>query len=102
VRQRSLRSALAAQHPSNFCHSFILLHNQNRAGCALSALVFRHLEVVMRTGCHLRQVGHRQHLPTARKRLEQMLDARMNPAMRYFIDVFVGSFSLPLDELNAH
>ena len=39
---------------------------------------------------------------SARKRLEQMLDARMNPAMRYFIDVFVGSFSLPLDELNAH
>ena len=46
-------------------------------------------------------VGNREFEP-ARKRLEQMLDARMNPAMRYFIDVFVGSFSLPLDELNAH
>ena len=46
-------------------------------------------------------VGNRGFEP-ARMRLEQMLDARMNPAMRYFIDVFVGSFSLPLDELNAH
>ncbi|MGY3886949.1 5'-deoxynucleotidase [Aeromonas aquatica] len=45
--------------------------------------------------------GNREFEP-ARKRLEQMLDARMNPAMRYFIDVFVASFSLPLDELNAH
>ena len=71
MRQRSLRSALAAQHPSNFCHAFILLHNQNRAGCALSALVFRHLEVVMRTGRHLRQVGHRQHLPISPQLLHQ-------------------------------
>jgi len=46
-------------------------------------------------------VGNREFEP-ARKRLEQMLKARMNPAMRYFIDVFVASFSLPLDELNAH
>ena len=45
--------------------------------------------------------GNREFEP-ARKRLEQMLAARMNPAMRYFIDVFVASFSLPLDELNAH
>ena len=46
-------------------------------------------------------VGNREFEP-ARKRLEQMLTERMNPPMRYFIDVFVPSFSLPLDELNAH
>jgi 5'-deoxynucleotidase len=31
-----------------------------------------------------------------------MLAQRMSPAMRYFIDVFVPSFSLPLDELSGH
>jgi 5'-deoxynucleotidase len=46
-------------------------------------------------------VGNREFEP-ARKRLEGMLEARMSPQMRYFIDVFVASFSLPLDELNAH
>lgn len=45
--------------------------------------------------------GNREFEP-ARKRLEEMLEQRMNPAMRYFIDTFVPSFSLPLDELNAH
>lgn len=45
--------------------------------------------------------GNREFEP-ARKRLEAMLEARMSPQMHYFIDVFVASFSLPLDELNAH
>jgi 5'-deoxynucleotidase len=45
--------------------------------------------------------GNREFEP-ARKRLEQMLEQRMSPAMRYFIDVFVPSFSLPLDELSGH
>lgn len=45
--------------------------------------------------------GNREFEP-ARKRLEAMLEARMSEEMRYFIDTFVASFSLPLDELNAH
>jgi len=45
--------------------------------------------------------GNREFEP-ARKRLEAMLEARMSEEMRYFIDIFVASFSLPLDELNAH
>lgn len=45
--------------------------------------------------------GNREFEP-ARRRLEEMLDQRMSPEMRYFIDTFVPSFSLPLDELNAH
>ncbi|EKP0260288.1 5'-deoxynucleotidase [Aeromonas sobria] len=45
--------------------------------------------------------GNREFEP-ARKRLEAMLDTRMSEEMRYFIDTFVASFSLPLDELNAH
>lgn len=45
--------------------------------------------------------GNREFEP-ARKRLEEMLAQRMTPAMRYFIDTFVPSFSLPLDELTPH
>ena len=45
--------------------------------------------------------GNREFEP-ARKRLEAMLEARMSEEMRYFIDTFGASFSLPLDELNAH
>ncbi|MGL4715576.1 MAG: 5'-deoxynucleotidase, partial [Aeromonas sp.] len=46
-------------------------------------------------------VGNREFEP-ARKRLDAMLKTRMSEEMRYFIDTFVASFSLPLDELNAH
>ena len=45
--------------------------------------------------------GNREFEP-ARKRLEEMLAQRMTPAIRYFIDTFVPSFSLPLDELSPH
>lgn len=37
---------------------------------------------------------------TARKRLEAMLSANANPAVKYFMDCFVPSFSLNLDEIN--
>jgi 5'-deoxynucleotidase len=45
--------------------------------------------------------GNREFEP-ARKRLEEMLTQRMTPTIRYFIDTFVPSFSLPLDELSPH
>lgn len=45
--------------------------------------------------------GNREFEP-ARKRLEEMLAQRMTPTIRYFIDTFVPSFSLPLDELSPH
>ncbi|WMC09360.1 5'-deoxynucleotidase [Oceanimonas pelagia] len=37
----------------------------------------------------------------ARERLTTMLDARMNDEVRYFIEVFVPSFSLSLDEIST-
>ncbi|MFH7566505.1 5'-deoxynucleotidase [Oceanimonas smirnovii] len=37
----------------------------------------------------------------ARERLTAMLDARMNDEIRYFLDVFVPSFSLSLDEIST-
>ncbi|WP_341504201.1 5'-deoxynucleotidase [Gallaecimonas sp. GXIMD4217] len=36
----------------------------------------------------------------ARKRLEAMLAERMNPAIQYFLDTFVPSFTLTLDEIS--
>ncbi len=36
----------------------------------------------------------------ARKRLETMLATRMNPAVQYFLDTFVPSFTLTLDEIS--
>ena len=37
----------------------------------------------------------------ARRRLEIMLEERMTPAVQYFIDVFIPSFSLTLDEMST-
>ena len=36
----------------------------------------------------------------AKRRLESMLEERMTPAVQYFIDVFIPSFSLTLDEMS--
>lgn len=37
---------------------------------------------------------------TARKRLEQSLEQDPNPAVKYFIDCFIPSFKLNLDDIN--
>jgi 5'-deoxynucleotidase len=37
----------------------------------------------------------------AKRRLESMLEERMTPAVRYFIEVFIPSFSLTLDEMSS-
>lgn len=37
----------------------------------------------------------------AQKRLTTMLDARMNDEIRYFLEVFVPSFSLSLDDISS-
>ncbi len=37
----------------------------------------------------------------AKRRLEIMLEQRMTPAVQYFIDVFIPSFSLTLDEMST-
>lgn len=45
--------------------------------------------------------GNPEFVP-AKKRLEAMLEQRMTPSVRYFMDVFIPGFSLTLDELNSH
>lgn len=45
------------------------------------------------------QSGNNEFVP-AKRRLEQTLEERMTPAVRYFIDVFIPSFSLTLDDMN--
>ena len=37
----------------------------------------------------------------AKRRLESMLEERMTPAVQYFIDAFIPSFSLTLDEMSS-
>ncbi len=44
--------------------------------------------------------GNQEFAP-AQRRLQQMLDQRMTPAVDYFMQVFLPSFSLSLDELSA-
>ena len=36
----------------------------------------------------------------AKRRLETILDSRMTPAVRYFMEIFIPSFSLTLDEIS--
>ncbi|MCL2919147.1 5'-deoxynucleotidase [Shewanella litorisediminis] len=45
------------------------------------------------------KAGNRE-FNTARSRLEAMLDANPNPAVKYFLDCYVPSFKLDLDEIN--
>ncbi len=44
--------------------------------------------------------GNRE-FAAAKKRLTDMLEARMNDEVRYFLEVFVPSFSLSLDEISS-
>lgn len=45
--------------------------------------------------------GGNQEFAAAKQRLINMLEARMNEEVRYFIEVFVPSFSLSLDEISS-
>ena len=36
----------------------------------------------------------------AKRRLEKMLEQRMTPTVRYFLDTFMPSFSLTLDDMS--
>jgi 5'-deoxynucleotidase len=45
------------------------------------------------------KAGNRE-FNTARSRLEAMLDANPHPAVKYFIDCYVPSFKLDLDQIN--
>lgn len=42
-----------------------------------------------------------QEFAAAQKRLTAMLEARMNPEIRYFLEVFAPSFSLSLDDISS-
>lgn len=45
------------------------------------------------------QAGNNEFIP-AKKRLEMTLEERMTPAVHYFMEMFIPSFSLTLDEMN--
>ena len=40
------------------------------------------------------------NIELAKRRLEKMLDERMTPTVRYFLEVFMPSFALTLDEMS--
>lgn len=44
--------------------------------------------------------GNNEFVP-AKRRLDEMLQQRMTPAVQYFIDVFIPSFSLALDDISC-
>lgn len=44
--------------------------------------------------------GNNEFVP-AKRRLDEMLQQRMTPAVQYFIDVFIPSFSLALDDISS-
>jgi 5'-deoxynucleotidase len=50
--------------------------------------------------CLEEQKAGNSEFNSARKRLEQMLDDNPNPAVAYFRDCFIPSFTLNLDEIN--
>jgi 5'-deoxynucleotidase len=49
----------------------------------------------------LEELGAGNHeFELAKRRLEKMLELRMTPTVRYFLDTFMPSFSLTLDEMS--
>ena len=50
--------------------------------------------------CLEEQKAGNSEFNSARKRLEKMLDDNPNPAVAYFRDCFIPSFTLNLDEIN--
>ena len=91
---------LLAMLPAEFIEDFRPLLDSTRQEPAAARLVKAADTLCAYSKCLEELAAGNHEFELAKRRLEKMLDERMTPTVRYFLDVFMPSFALTLDEMS--
>ena len=91
---------LLAMLPAEFIEDFRPLLDSSQQELAAARLVKAADTLCAYSKCLEELAAGNHEFELAKRRLEKMLDERMTPTVRYFIEVFMPSFALTLDEMS--
>ena len=91
---------LLAMLPAEFIEDFRPLLDSSQQELAAARLVKAADTLCAYSKCLEELAAGNHEFELAKRRLEKMLDERMTPTVRYFLDVFMPSFALTLDEMS--
>ena len=86
--------------PEEFKQDYLSLFDSSAADPEYKALVKSADTLCAYLKCLEEQKAGNSEFNSAKQRLEAMLDANPNPAVKFFRDCFIPSFTLDLDEIN--
>ena len=92
---------LLAMLPHEFIDDFRPLLDSSAQDAAHAAVVKAADTLCAYSKCLEEIAAGNQEFAVAKRRLEAMLTQRMTPAVRYFLDTFIPSFTLSLDEMSS-
>lgn len=93
---------LLAMLPAEFVDDFRPLLDSTSQDAAHAAVVKAADTLCAYSKCLEELAAGNHEFAVAKRRLETMLEDRMTPAVRHFLDTFMASFSLTLDEMSQH
>ena len=91
---------LLAMLPAELIEDFRPLLDSSQQELAAARLVKAADTLCAYSKCLEELAAGNHEFELAKRRLEKMLDERMTPTVRYFLDVFMPSFALTLDEMS--
>ena len=91
---------LLAMLPAEFIEDFRPLLDSSQQEVAAARLVKAADTLCAYSKCLEELAAGNHEFELAKRRLEKMLDERMTPTVRYFLEVFMPSFALTLDEMS--
>ena len=91
---------LLAMLPAEFIEDFRPLLDSSQQELSAARLVKAADTLCAYSKCLEELAAGNHEFELAKRRLEKMLDERMTPTVRYFLEVFMPSFALTLDEMS--
>lgn len=91
---------LLAMLPAEFIEDYRPLLDSSQQELAAARLVKAADTLCAYSKCLEELAAGNHEFELAKRRLEKMLDERMTPTVRYFLEVFMPSFALTLDEMS--
>ncbi len=91
---------LLAMLPAEFIEDFRPLLDSSQQELTAARLVKAADTLCAYSKCLEELAAGNHEFELAKRRLEKMLDERMTPTVRYFLEVFMPSFALTLDEMS--
>ena len=91
---------LLAMLPAEFIEDFRPLLDSSQQELTAARLVKAADTLCAYSQCLEELAAGHHEFELAKRRLEKMLDERMTPTVRYFLEVFMPSFALTLDEMS--